>query len=55
MKAVGYKKPLPIEMIAALEGGDLDPVGIGRAVIADPLTPARLLGPVRTRLSPAAK
>jgi 2,4-dienoyl-CoA reductase-like NADH-dependent reductase (Old Yellow Enzyme family) len=30
-------------MIAALEGGELDVVGIGRPLIADPRTPARLL------------
>ncbi len=30
-------------MIAALEGGELDVVGIGRPLIADPLTPAKLL------------
>jgi 2,4-dienoyl-CoA reductase-like NADH-dependent reductase (Old Yellow Enzyme family) len=30
-------------MVAALDGGELDLVGIGRPMIADPLTPARLL------------
>nr|AYM52646.1 FMN oxidoreductase [Aetherobacter sp.] len=30
-------------MIAALEGGELDVVGIGRPLISDPLTPAKLL------------
>jgi hypothetical protein len=30
-------------MVAALEGGDLDVVGLGRPLIANPLTPSYLL------------
>jgi 2,4-dienoyl-CoA reductase-like NADH-dependent reductase (Old Yellow Enzyme family) len=42
-------------MVAALEGGDLDLVGLGRPLIADPLTPSRLLsGAMKKAPSPEA-
>lgn len=42
-------------MIAALEGGELDVVGLGRPLLADPLTPARLLaGEIERAPSPEA-
>ncbi len=42
-------------MVAALEGGELDVVGLGRPLIADPRTPAQLLaGEIAETLRPEA-